>query len=157
MPDDMCGAHIIKTKSFHQGTDGELVEFDMREESEGSRVLFSIAGPWLDVLKNGHTLVVDELHNSLHPLALKFLVGLFHDSRFNTGNAQLIFTSHETSIMTKGFMHPDQVWLLEKGNAGNSLLFPLSDYKVRDVSAFQKAYLDGRYGAIPRISDIVDG
>ena len=146
-----------KTKSIHQGTDGELAEFDMREESEGSRVLFSIAGPWLDVLKNGHTLVVDELHNSLHPLALKFLVGLFHDSRYNTGNAQLIFTSHETSIMTKGFMHPDQVWLLEKGNAGNSLLIPLSDYKVRDVSAFQKAYLDGRYGAIPRISDIVDG
>ena len=146
-----------KTKSLHQGTDGELVEFDMREESDGSRVLFSIAGPWLDVLKNGYTLVIDELHNSLHPLALKFLVGLFHDSRYNTGNAQLIFTSHETSIMTKGFMHPDQVWLLEKGNAGNSILFPLSDYKVRDVSAFQKAYLDGRYGAIPRISDIVDG
>ena len=146
-----------KTKSLHQGTDGELVEFDMREESEGSRVLFSIAGPWLDVLKNGYTLVVDELHNSLHPLALKFLVGLFHDSRYNTGNAQLIFTSHETSIMTKSFMHPDQVWLLEKGNAGNSLLIPLSDYKVRDVSAFQKAYLDGRYGAIPRISDFVDG
>ena len=149
--------NYYKTKSLHQGTDGELVEFDMREESEGSRVLFSVAGPWLDVLKNGYTLVIDELHNSLHPLALKFLVGLFHDSRFNTGSAQLIFTSHETSIMTKGFMHPDQLWLLEKGNAGNSLLFPLSDYKVRDVSAFQKAYLDGRYGAIPRISDFVGG
>ena len=148
---------VYKTNFYHQGTDGELVGLDIHEESDGSQVLFSLASSWLDVLENGYTLIVDELHNSLHPLALRFLVGLFHGSRYNTGNAQLIFTSHETSVMTKGFMHQDQVWFLEKGDMGNSLLFPLSDYKVRDVSAFQKAYLDGRYGAIPRISDFVEG
>ena len=153
----MQGKKKFKIMSFHQGTNGELVELDIHEESDGSRVVFSLAGPWLDVLENGYTLIIDELHNSLHPLALKFLVGLFHDPNFNTANAQLIFTSHETSVMKKGFMHQDQVWLLEKGDAENSLLFPLSNYKVRDVSTFQKAYLDGRYGAVPKLSEFVDG
>lgn len=148
---------VYEPKFFHQGTGGELVNFDISEESDGSQVLFNLAGWWLNVIENGYTLVIDELHNSLHPLALKFLVNLFHDSKYNTNKAQLIFTTHETSVLTKGFMHQDQVWFLEKAEAKNSILFPLSDYKVRDVSAFQKAYLDGRFGAIPKISDFADG
>ena len=154
---NLQGVQSVKIRSFHEGTDGELVGLNFREESDGIKVIFSLSAPWLDVLENGYTLVVDELHNSLHPLALKFMVGLFHDPKFNTGNAQLIFTSHETSVMAKRFMHQDQVWFLELGKAENSLLFPLSDYKVRDVSAFQKAYLDGRYGAVPNLSGIEDG
>jgi len=148
---------VYETKFIRQGKNGELVGFNIGEESDGSRVLFSLASPWLDVIRNGYTLIIDELHNSLHPLALKFLVNLFHDSSYNTKNAQLVFTSHETSVITKGFMHQDQVWFIEKADAGYSLLFPLSDYKVRDVSAFQKAYLDGRFGAVPKISGLVDG
>ena len=132
--------------SFHQSADGILVGLDLNEESDGTQVIFSLAGHWLDVLENGYSLIVDELPNSLHPLALKFLVQLFHDSRINSNNAQLIFTSHETSVMAKNFMHQDQIWLLEKGGAENSVLIPLSDYKIRDASKFQKAYLDGRYG-----------
>ncbi len=147
----------IQIKSYHQGADGKLVSFDFKDESDGTQVVFSIAGPWLDVLKNGYTLVIDELHNSLHPHALKFLINLFHDPEINTNNAQLIFTSHETSVMAKGFMHQDQVWLVEKDDAESSKLIPLSDYKVRDVSAFQKAYLDGRYGAVPKLKGFVDG
>lgn len=154
---DLQEAQNDRVKSFHEGKDGELVGLNFREESDGIKVIFSLSALWLDVLENGYTLIIDELHNSLHPLALKFLVGLFHDPNYNTGNAQLIFTSHETSVMAKGFMHQDQVWFLELGQAENSLLFPLSDYKVRDVSAFQKAYLDGRFGAVPNLIGIVDG
>ncbi len=142
---------------IREGSNGELVEFHIREESDGNKVLFGLAGQWLEVIENGFTLVIDELHNSLHPLALKFLVSLFHNSNFNAKNAQLVFTSHETSAMTKGFMHQDQVWFLEKGEIGGSRLYPLSDYKVRDVSAFQKAYLDGRFGAVPVTSGFVYG
>ena len=133
------------------------LDWNFREESDGSRVVFSLAGPWLDVLENGYTLIVDELHNSLHPLALKFLVNLFHNPQTNSGNAQLIFTSHVTSVMSKGFMHQDQVWLVEKDDMESSVLFPLSNYNVRDVSAFQKAYLDGRFGAVPKLTEFVNG
>ena len=134
-----------------------LFGLDLTEESDGSQVIFSLAGPWLDVLDNGYTLIVDELHNSLHPHALKFLIQLFHDPKFNSNNAQLIFTSHETSVMTKDFMHQDQIWLLEKSDADNSMLIPLSDYKVRDVSTFQRAYLDGRYGGVPKLRELANG
>ena len=149
------GQKQFQIKSYHHGTDRNLVSLDFNEESDGSRVVFSIAGPWLDVIINGYTLVIDELHNSLHPHALKFLINLFHDTDINTKNAQLIFTSHETSVMSKGFMHQDQVWLVENNEAEGSELIALSNYKVRDVSAFQKAYLDGRYGAVPSLREFV--
>ena len=145
-----------EVKAFHQGKDGGLVKLDLEEESDGIQLIFNLAGPWLDVLANGYTLVVDELHNGLHPIALKFLVNLFHEPDINIRNAQLIFTSHETSIVAKGFAHQDQVWFFEKGKNENSILFPLSDFKVKDVTTFQKAYNDGRYGAVPRISEFVN-
>lgn len=153
----LTGKKTFQIKSYHSGADGKLVPLDFSDESDGTRVIFSLAGPWLDILEKGYTLVIDELHNSLHPHALKFLVGLFHNPAINTKNAQLIFTSHETSVMAKGFMHQDQVWLVEKNGPNGSKLIPLSDYKVRDISAFQKAYLDGRYGAVPKLKELVDG
>lgn len=150
------GQKDFQIKSYHHNTDKNLVALDFNEESDGSKVVFSIAGIWLEVLINGHTLVIDELHNSLHPHALKFLINLFHDTDINTKNAQLILTSHETSVMSKGFMHQDQVWLVENNEAEGSELIALSNYKVRDVSAFQKAYLDGRYGAVPSLREFVN-
>ena len=153
----MKGDKVVDITSFHEDTNGELVGLDFMEESEGSRMIFSLAGPWLNVLENGYTLIIDDLHSSLHPHALKFLVRLFHNSQINSNNAQLIFTSHETSVMAKGFMHQDQIWLLEKGEAENSTLIPLSDYKIRDVSTFQRPYLDGRFGGVPRIRELASG
>jgi uncharacterized protein len=144
-------------KSYHKGTDENLIPLDFIDESDGSKVAFSLAGPWLDVLENGYTLIIDELHNSLHPHALKFLVNLFHNPQINSNNAQLIFTSHETSVMSKGFMHQDQINLVEKDDNERTKLIPLSDYKVRDISVFQKAYLDGRYGAVPKLKEFING
>ena len=134
---------------YHRGKNGDKVPLNLFEESDGTNVLFSIAGPWIDVLENGYTLFVDELHNSLHPHALRVLVDLFHDPEINAHNAQLIFTSHETSIMAKGFMHQDQIWVVEKGEEEASTLCPLSAFKVRNSSDFQKAYLNGRFGGLP--------
>ncbi|MCK5296842.1 MAG: ATP-binding protein, partial [Alphaproteobacteria bacterium] len=103
-------ANFYRISTYHKGKDGKKVTFDISEESDGTKVLLSLAGPWLDVLEAGATVIIDELHNSLHPHALKFLVKLFNDPETNKNNAQLIFTSHETSVMTKGFMHRDQIW-----------------------------------------------
>lgn len=147
----------LKIYSYHQGSDGELVELELEEESDGIKVIFSLAGPWLDVLANGSTLVVDELHNSLHPLAFKFLVSSFHNSSLNSKNPQLIFTSHETSVMSRDFMHRDQVWLVEKNHRDYSCLIPLSSFRIRDISSYRRAYLHGRFGAVPKIQEFVGG
>ena len=149
----------LEIKSYHKDNHDNLVALDFDEESDGTKVIFSLSGPWLHVLESGNTLIVDELHNSLHPHALKTLISLFHNPEINTKNAQLIFTSHEPSIMTKGFMHKDQIWLMEKNDLESTELIPLSDFDIRDrdIDNFQKAYLNGRYGGVPRLEDSLDG
>lgn len=153
--DDLFNGKLLSMDVFssHLNTLGNTVKFSFeKEESDGIQVLFNIAGPWFDVLENGYTLVVDELHNSLHPHALQFLVNLFYDETINTKNAQLIFTSHETSIMNKGFMHRDQIWFMCRNDAQQSELYSLAEFKnERAISSFQKSYLSGRFGALPKI------
>lgn len=135
----------------HRNTEGATVELALEEESDGTQAMFGMAGPIIDVLENGETLLIDELSNSLHPLALRGLVGVFHDKRQNPKGAQLIFTSHETSIISKSFMHKDQIWFIHRPDAQHTELTPLSDFKVREVEAFQRAYLGGKFGAIPNV------
>ncbi|GAA6208808.1 ATP/GTP-binding protein [Cognatishimia sp. WU-CL00825] len=135
----------------HKNAAGDTVELALEEESDGTQAMFGMAGPIIDVLEDGDTLLIDELSNSLHPLALKGLVGVFHDKRQNPKGAQLIFSSHETSIISKSFMHKDQIWFIHRPDAQNTELTPLSDFKVREVEAFQRAYLGGKFGAIPNI------
>jgi uncharacterized protein len=140
---------LLKTSTFHSSTDGELVEFNLDEESSGTQVLFALAGPWIDVLREGFTLFVDELHNSLHPVALKHLIGMFHDPEVNKKGAQLIFTTHDMTVISGDLMHKDQIWIIEKEDDGASHLYPLSDFDIRDSEAFAKGYLNGRFGGLP--------
>jgi len=127
------------------------VRLPLQEESLGTRMLFGLIGPWLDVLDQGLTLVVDEMNNGLHPLAFQQMVGLFCDPEINKHGAQLIFTTHDTSVTQGNCIHRDQIWLVEKGDDLASVLTPLSDYKPRDAGSFQKDYLHGRFGAVPRL------
>lgn len=135
----------------HQNAQGEIVELMLEEESDGTQAMFGMAGPIIDVLESGETLLIDELSNSLHPLALKGLVSLFQDERHNPNGAQLIFTSHETSIISKHFMHKDQIWFIDRPDNQHTELTPLSVFKVREVEAFQRGYLGGKFGAIPNV------
>ncbi len=149
---DNIDAKRLIIKAFHENDIGDLVEFDFSEESDGTQALFKLAAPLLDALDNGYCLVVDELHNSLHPHLLDMLIKLFHNPIINKKNVQLIFTCHETSIMAET-MHKDQIWFAKKSKEKTTRLIPLSDFKTRD-SNYQKAYLDGRYGAIPKIEEL---
>lgn len=141
----------------HRNAEGDIVELQLEEESDGTQAMFGMAGPIIDVLENGETLLIDELSNSLHPLALKGLVGLFQDKRHNRKGAQLIFTSHETSIISKDFMHKDQIWFIHRPDNQHTELTPLSDFRVRDIEAFQRAYLGGKFGAIPNVRRMMYG
>lgn len=148
--DDMKGKRILELKTVHQDSDGKPVTFDFDEESDGTRKLFSFAGPWIDVLENGYVLFVDELHDNLHPRLVRFLVELFHNPETNPKNAQLVFTTHETSILSQDVFRRDQIWFCEKDKTQATEIYPLTDFSPRKGREnLELAYLSGRYGALP--------
>jgi hypothetical protein len=133
---------------LHKAPKGSAV-FGLEDESDGTQRLFSLAGPLFDILQQGRTLCVDELDRSLHPLLVRQLVEMFYDPDINTGGAQLIFTTHDTTLLSSDILRRDQVWFAEKDQAQASRLFPLTEFSTRRGEAFEKGYLSGRYGAIP--------
>lgn len=149
---DMAGRKLVKPRFFHKEVDtAETVEFDEAEESDGTRALFAITGPWLDVIENERVLVVDELDTSLHPLLVHHLVKRLHHEGTN---AQLIFTTHDTTLLSQKLLRRDQVWFMEKDDKSATRLYPLSDFSPRDNEAIERGYLNGRYGGIPFLKDL---
>jgi len=130
----------------------------LKEESHGTRTLFDIAWPLLQVIQDGAVLVVDELERSLHPALARKIVQLFNDPATNPKNAQIIFTTHDTNLLGTTVGEPalrrDQVWLTEKDDEGATVLYPLTDYKPRKAENIERGYLQGRYGAIPFLGDL---
>ncbi len=146
---------IVNVKTAHSLTSGKKVMFDINNESDGTQKIFAFAGPWLDSLDNGYVLVIDELHDNLHPLMVKFLINLFHCRETNPKNAQLIFTTHDTSILNQEVFRRDQIWFCEKDKDQSSKLYPLTDFSPRKgVENLERGYLAGRYGALPYLKNI---
>ena len=125
-----------------------------RNESEGTVKYFSLAYPIIDALDNGKRVVIDELDSRLHPLLVKRIVALFNDTRTNPKGAQLLFTAHDTYLLSAGLFRRDQVWFTQKDNFGATELYSLAEYKVRSTSPFERDYLLGKYGATPLIGDM---
>jgi len=128
------------------GTENLLLDED---ESEGTKKLFYLSGPILDTLTNGRVMVVDEMEARMHPLITKAIINLFKKNNGNINNSQLIFTTHDTSLLDKSLFRRDQIWFTEKDRYGNSNLYSLVEFKPRNDSSFEKDYLRGRYGGIP--------
>ena len=136
----------------HVTAQGRAV-FDLMDESNGTRNLLFLAGPVMDLLRKGLTLVIDELDTSLHTLLLRELVRLFHRPEVNTGGAQLIFTTHDTSLLdASDLFRRDQVWFVEKDRHQASALVSLSEFSPRKNEALERGYLMGRYGGVPFLS-----
>ena len=137
---------------FHHVTEHGKAVFELEDESSGTRNLLFLAGPVLDILSKGLTLVVDEFDASLHTLLAQELVRLFY-SEINTAGAQLIFTTHNTSLLNApDLFRRDQVWFVEKDLDQASALIGLSEFGPRKNEALERGYLMGRYGGIPFIS-----
>ena len=122
------------------------------DESFGTRKFFALTGPVLDAIENGYTLVVDELDSKLHPNLVCKIVSLFNSQKLNPKNAQLIFNTHDTNLLSSGLFRKDQVWFTEKDKYGEAKLFSLADFKsdtVRKNEAFEDNYIRGKYGAVP--------
>ncbi len=135
---------------FHHVTEQGKAVFDLAEESSGTRNLLFLAGPVLDILNKGLTLVIDELDTSLHTLLVRELVQLFQQPTLNSKGAQLIFTTHDTSLLdAPNLFRRDQIWLVEKDRAQASSLVSLSEFSPRKNEALERGYLMGRYGGVP--------
>ncbi len=152
---EMDGKELPDVKFLHSVTGSEeFIPLDPDEESVGTRKLFALAGPWLDVLENGYVLFVDELNNSMHPMMVRFLIKLINNPKKNTKNAQLIFTTHDTSILDNEIFRRDQIWFTEKDTDNATRLYPLTDFTPRKGEALEKGYLNGRYGALPYFGEL---
>ena len=138
---------------FHHVTKQGKATFRLDDESMGTRNLLFLIGPILDILDKGLTLCVDELDSSLHPLLVRRLVELFHNPSLNAKGAQLIFSTHDTSLLDSEIFRRDQIWFVEKDSKQASKLYPLSDFSPRKNEALERGYLMGRYGGLPFFSE----
>ena len=142
--------------------DGYEAELNLLEESSGTRKLFGLM-PFIAVsLLTGTVLVIDELDAKIHPVLLRHIIMMFSDMSINKKKAQLIFTSHDLSTMNSEVFRRDEIWFAAKGNAQNSKLYSLVEFKnekgesVRKDAKFDKQYLEGKYGADPYLRRIID-
>ncbi len=145
---EMLDKDIHRIKLIHASGN---ISLDLNQESDGTHRLLGFAGRWIDALENGRVLVVDELDNSLHPLVVRFLIELICNSKINKKNAQLIFTTHDTSLLDKDLLRRDQIWFVEKDKYNATQLYSLLDFSPRKQEAIGKGYLQGRYGALPYV------
>ncbi|PZO36409.1 MAG: abortive infection protein [Pseudanabaena frigida] len=128
--------------------------FDINDESEGTQKIFSLAGPFLDTLKNGKVLIIDEFDARLHPKLSLAIVEMFNSRDVNPNNAQLVFMTHDTNLLSNKLFRRDQVWFTEKNRYGSTSVYSLVEYKVRNDASFESDYIKGKYGAIPYIRSL---
>lgn len=146
----------VKTSSIHRGVtkDGneELFSLELADESDGTRRLMSLAPCMEQVLQKGGVLVVDEIDRELHPLLVEFVIAKFQNPDTNPGHAQIIFVSHNTELLNMEILRKDQIYFADKNRrSGVSELFNLTEFPVRTNDNIRKAYLAGKYGAIPEV------
>jgi uncharacterized protein len=135
-----------------QGTEQDEL-FKISEESDGTQRLFDII-PLLSNLEKNNTIIIDELDRSLHPELTKKIVEIFLHNSKGIDN-QLIVSTHESSMLDLNFLRRDEIWFIEKDTkTGASSLFSLEQFKPRKDKEIRKGYLQGRFGAIPFLSDI---
>jgi len=123
-------------------------------ESEGTKKLFALSGPIIETLDKGETLIIDELDAKLHPMMMRFILGLFNSKEYNPRGAQLVFATHDTNLLTPRFFRADQIWFTEKNYRGETELYSLADYSLEDNANFSQDYFQGKYGAVPFIGDL---
>jgi uncharacterized protein len=142
--------NVVTVTLSHSSDDPKaLVGLDFDEESSGTQILFKTAGAWLNVFANGEVLLFDEIDTNMHPKLLRFLIRKFYSSKENPHNAQLVCSTHNTSLLDQELFRRDQIWFVEKGKDGSSKLYPLTDFSPRNDEVLERWYMRGRYGAVP--------
>lgn len=162
MISELEGKTMARVNTVHKTYDSKgnpvgVKNFDLRkQESSGTNKIVDLSGSIFDTLINGGILVIDELDAKLHPLMTTAITNLFNSDEHNQKNAQLIFATHDTNLLTYGHFRRDQIYFVEKNNYESSDLYSLIEYSengktIRKDRSFERDYIQGRYGAIPFI------
>ncbi len=158
------GKKSLTLETIHHKFDknGNIVDsvvWDKEEhESEGTKKIIDLSVPIFDSLEEGQLLIIDEFDSKLHPLISRYIVGLFNSPKTNPKNAQLLFATHDTNLLSIEFMRRDQIWFTEKDEREQTDLYSAVDIelpdgtKIRADANLEKNYMRGRYGAIPFIT-----
>ena len=157
---DVLGEHFLdrfrhpkRLRLTHSAHEGTTRAFDYRLESKGTRTLISLLIPALDALSSGSLLVIDELDTSLHPDLVKALVSLFNRESSNPHGAQLVFSTHDVTLLGSGLIQQDEIWMTDKSHEGVSQFTPLTEFRLRSRDNIEKAYRGGRLGGAPSADD----
>jgi AAA15 family ATPase/GTPase len=142
----------LEVKLGHLNRSGETVYFDLSEESAGTKRLLSSLPSIFNALDKGIPICVDEIDASLHTHIAMLIVALFSSKETNPKGAQLLATTHDTNLLRSPSLRRDQIWFAEKSDHGETRIFSLADFKIREGDNMEKAYLQGRFGAIPATS-----
>lgn len=153
-PQKQRDVNIIMTHEvIDENNNKKEYSINYNNESSGTQILFSMAPILKQVFENGKIIIIDELERSLHPSLVEMIIKFFHNPEINKGNAQLIFNTHDTNLLSLDLFRRDQIWFAEKDpKKGATELYPLDDFSVRKTENIQKGYLNGRYGAIPFVA-----
>ena len=151
---------VVRTVHNIYDEDGNAVGeklFDLRQESTGTLRFLAYIQNIIEMIADGGVFIVDEMSARLHPLLTKLIVDIFCSSQ--NQKAQLIFTTHDISLLNNNQFRRDEVVFVDKNERGESSLYALSDLRVREDATFHKDYLQGKYGAIPifNYDDIMGG
>ncbi len=157
--DSVTSVALLTAHRIHGSDDPAWFNLQ-QDESNGTQRFFALAGPFLDALSKGKTMVVDELECSMHPLLTRKLIEWFQSPEINKNNAQLIFATHDSTLMDLELFRRDQLFLVEKKRSGASELFSLYDFdtesRPRTTTALQRNYLAGRYGGVPKFGPLFE-
>ena len=156
---DQNKVSTIKTGHTVHHIDGSSKEeffFYKKMESEGTKKIINISSPIAKTLSNGGAIIIDELDAKLHPLLTQKIISIFNSPDTNPNNAQLIFATHDTNLLSNKIFRRDQIWFAEKNCEDESTdIYPLSEIKeqngekIRNDRVYEKDYINGKYGAIP--------
>jgi len=151
-------------KTYHDVYDNKNVigkkQFDLIKQ--GSTGTFALVGLSTEILlslslPHGRPIWIDEIDNSLHPYLCRFLISLFNHPKSNPFNAQLIFATHETTLLDRNNFRKDQIWITSKDKFGSTKLYSVYDLDVegiRDDVPFDKWYMSGKFGGLPKIKEL---
>jgi abortive infection protein, putative len=148
----------LKIESTHNryNKDGDIVGKEVfsieHNESEGTQKITELLGLIFITLSSGRLLVIDELDAKLHPLLTRAIIQLFTCPKINQHGAQLVFTTHDTNQLHLDYVRRDEIWFTEKSPVEATELYSHIEFKDFDPSMdITEQYVNGRYGAIPRI------
>ncbi len=149
--DEIIAKRVI-TK--HQNSSGKNIEFNLGQESDGTKRLIDYIPAFQEIISNDKVYVIDEIERSIHPMTIKEIVTkLALDEQVK---GQLIFSTHESNLLDQSILRPDEIWFAQKDIDGSSKLYSLSDFKIHNTIDIENGYLKGRFGGIPFLGNLKD-